>query len=451
MDFRCEVKNCCKSSILGDLFMSPQEPNLLKQWQKTIGTNKSDFFVCERHFNKEEIIFEKNLKDTAVPKLHLTGESFKLENNCCGLCLNDLDEPHEISRESRDYFIEISGCEVSERSSLKNTLISLHFKPLTDLMCRECKFTLISLKKFQTDLPEKHTNIRNAVSAQLIEDDPLPKKNYFFCSYCTKFQTNEEKWLKEHIKEKHSFQCDDCRFFCSRAKELETHIIHGHKTRENHQCSICGLKGFLNTAMLNLHKEQLHRVKKFPCRFCQQEFGNAVDLRVHVAYLHPFSKRAVFKKQANVVVPKPLTHLAIRKIVPKSILQVQREKQKAVKKVSPVSHDLKKDDPWKLITVKFEPNNDEVEIVQQEMAVVKEEPELMIRGDVDNMFEERMPEIKEQSIKLEIVSLAEERIDPISYWDRNSNTTPFDTVKCLDCNKTMCIEDLLGKEYFYFC
>jgi hypothetical protein len=71
--------------------------------------------VCERHFSKNSLIVEKNLRESAVPTLHLKEENFKLENDCCGFCLEDLNERHEIQHESKDIFMEITGYAVSSQ------------------------------------------------------------------------------------------------------------------------------------------------------------------------------------------------------------------------------------------------------------------------------------------------------------------------------------------------
>lgn len=113
MNIICEVKNCKNSSKVVDLFVSPRNQKLLKQWQKAISTTESEFFVCERHFTKTKIIIEKNIEETAIPELHLTDDVFKLENDCCGLCLNVSNNLTEISKEASEMFKEISQFEVN--------------------------------------------------------------------------------------------------------------------------------------------------------------------------------------------------------------------------------------------------------------------------------------------------------------------------------------------------
>lgn len=125
---KCEVKNCANTSILKDLFSPGQ---LLKEWQRAVGTDKEEFFVCEKHFMKKDVIVEKNLIDEAIPRLHLNGsnESMKLENYCCGVCLEDVTENIAISLDCIKMFKEISGFEVKKvkdpAKKLNNALLIL--------------------------------------------------------------------------------------------------------------------------------------------------------------------------------------------------------------------------------------------------------------------------------------------------------------------------------------
>lgn len=111
MENKCVVESCVKSCEI-DLFVSPQDPVLLKKWQKSVHTRKRDFFVCAEHFSKKDIVIDKNLEENAVPLLHLSDDAIKLENECCGACLEDLDEMLDMTLEMKNTFLEITTYEV---------------------------------------------------------------------------------------------------------------------------------------------------------------------------------------------------------------------------------------------------------------------------------------------------------------------------------------------------
>lgn len=113
MEHKCEVKNCTKKRNNYELFTSPRNEMVARKWRKAVGTNKHTFFVCEYHFNKNDVVVKKNLKTLAVPELNLDDDGIKIENNCCGLCLEDYEEYHEIQTEYKEIFSEITGYGVS--------------------------------------------------------------------------------------------------------------------------------------------------------------------------------------------------------------------------------------------------------------------------------------------------------------------------------------------------
>ena len=115
---KCCVKSCKVNPALHDLYLVPEEPNVLKRWQEALLTTETDFYVCDHHFEKK--YFEKNLTDDAVPALFLSDEIIKLENDCCGLCLKVTDDKFKISSDLGELFKEISGYEVRVKQKLVN-------------------------------------------------------------------------------------------------------------------------------------------------------------------------------------------------------------------------------------------------------------------------------------------------------------------------------------------
>jgi hypothetical protein len=118
-EYHCKVSCCRSSSRSHDLFVSPHNRNVLEQWQTAIGTKEEEFYVCDRHFQKKDLVIEKTLKDPpAVPILHLTDENIKLENDCCGFCLEETGNLIKIQKEPKDAFMDITGYEVNLKINL---------------------------------------------------------------------------------------------------------------------------------------------------------------------------------------------------------------------------------------------------------------------------------------------------------------------------------------------
>lgn len=111
---KCDVK-CCKFKSK-QLFPSPKDPSQLMKWKVAVDINRSAFNVCEKHFNEQDLIIEKNLVDDAVPALYLFDDPIKVCNyDCCGICLDDAKykaKMYEISDTVYEVFIEITGYKV---------------------------------------------------------------------------------------------------------------------------------------------------------------------------------------------------------------------------------------------------------------------------------------------------------------------------------------------------
>lgn len=116
---KCIVKSCRVNLVLHDLYMAPEDPVMLKNWQEVLITTDSAFYVCSKHFSQKD--FEKNLAEDAIPALYLSDEVIKLENDCCGLCLKETEDKFKISSDLGELgdlgeiFREISGYEVNLR------------------------------------------------------------------------------------------------------------------------------------------------------------------------------------------------------------------------------------------------------------------------------------------------------------------------------------------------
>jgi hypothetical protein len=303
----------------------------------------------------------------------------------------------------------------------------------------------------------------NRASKETIKFTKLvEEEQFFYCKYCQSFQS-ERNDLLTHIKKKHSFQCDECSFWCGRVTELESHIIRAHEKRENHQCNICGLKGFLNTTIIDLHKEIGHNINHFPCRFCSENYDGAESLRIHVAFQHSYASRAEFKKQN----PSPHPNIIAKKIV--LLPQIKSVADKittfTTKKLSEKAPSATlTEDPLTLITkIKMEPlevpqeelkvvaikleeivktengesvEEKDIEAILNESVVVEENNDLM--KEIEDVLMEELPEITEQPIAIEI---QDKRI--ISNWRGSKATLKEGPVKCLDCQKYMDVEELL--------
>lgn len=119
MENKCIVRSCGANDV--DLFISPQDLPMLKKWQAAVLTQSEEFFVCEKHFAPKDLVLDKTLEDEAVPILHLTKERYELEDDCCGICLDELDERLELDRELQTIFMEITKFEVKMKLKIKGS------------------------------------------------------------------------------------------------------------------------------------------------------------------------------------------------------------------------------------------------------------------------------------------------------------------------------------------
>lgn len=203
---KCVVKSCKHQAK--DLFASPEDKLMLKKWQAAVGTTDEEFLVCEAHFTKKDMVIKKNLKHEAVPVLNLSDEIFQLENKCCGVCLEDIEDKLILSQENRNLFMEISD-----------------FHPLTDFICPTCQFSLEKYKEFKTSIQLMHAKIRDDAFKAVQQQEKV-----FDCDFCS-FSSNELEILK-HIEENHSFFCEYCSFHCRIPEDLANHIRLLHKEKE---------------------------------------------------------------------------------------------------------------------------------------------------------------------------------------------------------------------------
>lgn len=301
----------------------------------------------------------------------------------------------------------------------------------------------------------------------IVDEEEEVETNMLFCKYCPKFQTNDDKYLIEHIKDKHSFQCDKCSFFCSSAKLLETHIINSHKKGENLQCKFCGLNGFLNKAMLDLHEERIHFVTEFGCLYCEKKSTSASDLRVHVAHAHSYTNRMTLKiKKMTKIVPKhPRQPIITTRVKTSSVPNVPRVKpshkltlssalQKTVTKRPTLVSQAKSEDPLHIfenVQVKEEKNYETPEkqsTVQKDVGykTKKNSSSIVIKGDVDDIFVEQMPEIIEKTTDKPNLVKASVPNFWSGYDDDKESSSATDLVECLDCHKQMTVEALFCKK-----
>lgn len=293
------------------------------------------------------------------------------------------------------------------------------------------------------------------------------------CKYCTRFKTNEQLKMFDHIRDNHSFQCDQCRFFCARATELGNHVLAHHVERENLYCGICKITGFLNTAILDIHKETSHRIGKFHCRFCPIFFMSAESLRVHIAFTHSYSDRMKLKNAKKHQIPlevhnrKQTLNQNLNSKLEQSVLknpeflnvpsissttiilphandplltiqssEIKKELEETeisevVKIDTETVHTIKEEHMDELSsesTISQTEEIDELEELIAEMPENSSEKEMNVNPElIDEIVKEEQIEIKKECEKEEI---SEEKHKE-------------EHVKCLDCRKLMHVTDLL--------
>lgn len=106
-DRKCVIKHC--ESEINKLFSSPENPRRLSKWKQLIGTNKNEFFICELHFDEENLENEKILKDSALPSLFLN-ENEMVQECSCECCFRSIyasDRKYFVNQTHREIFSQI--------------------------------------------------------------------------------------------------------------------------------------------------------------------------------------------------------------------------------------------------------------------------------------------------------------------------------------------------------
>ena len=102
---------------------------------------------------------------------------------------------------------------------------------------------------------------------------------YFPCGY------SDEKWIIEHLKEKHNktvFPCKICKKLLSRKDDLKKHInrAHDESKLENFQCPQCEYKT-IRRGNLNKHMKNKHEKAKYKCDICNKTFNWKESMKRH--------------------------------------------------------------------------------------------------------------------------------------------------------------------------
>jgi THAP domain len=108
---KCAIKTC--GSMTNNLFCSPADKDMLKKWQEILGIEDEFFLICENHFSMKDIVIEKCLEHTtAIPCIDITEQQTTVDNDCCGICLEKLEDKCQLSKQESDDFKAITGYQV---------------------------------------------------------------------------------------------------------------------------------------------------------------------------------------------------------------------------------------------------------------------------------------------------------------------------------------------------
>lgn len=242
---RCAVKSCKSKS--NELFVSPEDPVKLRKWREAVGTHEAEFYVCEIHFTKGDLIVEKNLEDDAVPKLYLNVINY-WKPDCCGICLEKLrttEIVYAMTPLFNETFEELTG-----------------YRPSSDHVCHECKFVLTMLSDFKKKIQVMHDIARKGRT--IIKTVPQRDKV-------------EEPMIVDSDDNEERFQCDDCPFICDDDETLGKHIISAH------------VNGTVNAKTFTKEYKPpryFSGPQKVICFYCKKEFDTDEQLKHHEAKAH---------------------------------------------------------------------------------------------------------------------------------------------------------------------
>lgn len=160
--------------------------------------------------------------------------------------------------------------------------------------CPECHM-FVTKSSLNRHINNVHRNIKHACEKcgktyTLKENLKVHMKKHHFgtngtfnCRYCDKSYNN---WTSRYYHEigEHSkdfkLKCQFCQKNFLHKTQLEDHIATSHTGVKNGNCDLCG-ESFSTPEAVKEHREKVHAVMEFQCKYCEKKFLRRDNLRRH--------------------------------------------------------------------------------------------------------------------------------------------------------------------------
>ncbi|XP_073842723.1 uncharacterized protein isoform X1 [Musca autumnalis] len=206
---------------------------------------------------------------------------FMVPNEIVSKCKEYDKNCNDKNTKKSQHKCEICGRCYSQSNTLREHIIKKHPLSLdTNYICEICN------KRFTTPAGlEGHTQKKHPAACHHICE---------ICGGCYK----EDKFLRIHLKDQHSFSldteyaCDKCdkRFITQIGLDNHSNLMHtkaGEPTE--HKCQLCG-RGFTTSKLLRAHIRRKHPSStdsEYICEICNQGFTTQRGLDKHAHWKHP--------------------------------------------------------------------------------------------------------------------------------------------------------------------
>jgi KRAB domain-containing zinc finger protein len=117
----------------------------------------------------------------------------------------------------------------------------------------------------------------------------LKNKDKFLCEDC-EYKCANKGYLKKHIKAVHlkikNFECEKCSYKCATKTSLKNHINAVHDKIKNFECEKCSYK-CSSRGNLYQHINTVHdKIKNFECEKCSYKCATKGSLKQHIKRIH---------------------------------------------------------------------------------------------------------------------------------------------------------------------
>lgn len=213
---------------------------------------------------------EKDAREHSTAVYNADDEIFADGISAHSMSSDERDEPFKTDEEE-----SLTATKSTAENRLKNSLyfegdekpVEKRLKESIVLECDICKMKIRGKHNMKLHLTKSH----------------MSEENMPTCDICHKKFKYMEKHMISHTTEK-PHKCDECGASYSSSTLLKVHC-RKHTGERPYVCYKCGL-GFVSGSKLTNHMKKHSDVKPFKCEHCGFAFRQRYSLRNHVAHVH---------------------------------------------------------------------------------------------------------------------------------------------------------------------